>query len=179
MKILIKEQLQLMLLENNFNISKIQSKKLVQLGLPNFGDEVKVSSFLKKNLLSIIKLPNTITLYRVVFLKNKNSLNKNEVGTHYVLKRDELEKSHQQGSHVGGGEPFILTVKAPTSLIDIYTTLENRVLFPHENEISLLNKGLGAKITNIEPFKESNFLDDDLYGDDDIYGDDTYYDDSY
>ena len=106
-------------------------------------------------------LPQTLTLYRVVYVDDEGQINQIEVGSHYVLKRRELESSHYQGSHVGGGSPLILTVKADKSLIDVQTTINNRVKYPHEKEVTLKNKGVGAKIIKVEPFESS---DEDLIG---------------
>ena len=97
-------------------------------------------------------LPEIITLYRVIYVENKNDINQNQPGSHYVLKKRDLESSHYQGSHVGGGEPLLLTVKANKSLIDFTETINNRINYPHEKEITLKNKGLGAKIIKVEPF---------------------------
>jgi mRNA-degrading endonuclease RelE of RelBE toxin-antitoxin system len=107
------------------------------------------------------KLPENITLYRVLYVKNEGDINKKQPGSHYVMKKRDLERSHYQKSHVGGGEPLLITVKANKSMIDREETIKNRINYPHENEITLKNKGLGAKIIKIEPF-ESN--DEDLIG---------------
>ncbi len=106
-------------------------------------------------------LPSVLTLYRVVYVDDESQINQSEVGTHYVLNRRDLERSHYQGSHVGGGQPFILTVKADKNLVDAKTTLSNRIKYPHEKEISLKNKGVGAKIVKVEPFISN---DEDLIG---------------
>jgi len=172
MIVFIKESLRVKLLENSMGIKPLQVKELIDLGMRTaFSDKDIAKDFLKQNLEIVDRLPNTLTLHRVVFLKNKKDLNYNEVGTHYVINRRELEQSHNQASHVGGGKPYMLTVKAPKKLVDVMATLSNKMQHPHENEISLLNQGFGAKIINIEVFKTSNDVDFEM-DDYDEYDDD-------
>lgn len=123
---------------------------------------------LSNTLNKIKSLPNELTLYRVVFVDDPKQINNKEVGSHYVDNRGDLERSHSQSSHVGGGKPFILTVKAPKGLLDVKATIENKMLYPHENEVTLKNKGVGAKIVKVEPF-ETN--DEDLIGTPDDFAD--------
>jgi len=106
-------------------------------------------------------LPQTIKLYRVVYVEDESQINQKQVGSHYMLNKVDLERSHYQGSHVGGGQPLILTVKADKNLIDTKATLNHRIKYPHEKEITLRNKGLGATIINVEPFISN---DEDLIG---------------
>lgn len=106
-------------------------------------------------------LPNVIKLYRVVYVEDESQINQKQVGSHYMLNKLDLERSHYQDTHVGVGQPFLLTVKADKSLIDIKDTLEHRIKYPHEKEITLRNKGLGAKIIKVEPFISN---DEDLIG---------------
>jgi hypothetical protein len=65
------------------------------------------------------------------------------------MNRKELVKSHQFATGVGD-KTFLLSVIANKSQIDNKETLNNRVLYPHENEITLKNKGKGVKIVNIK-----------------------------
>jgi hypothetical protein len=57
--------------------------------------------------------------------------------------------SHQFATGVGD-KTFLLSVIANKSQIDKKETLNNRALFPHENEITLKNKGKGVKIISIK-----------------------------
>lgn len=98
----------------------------------------------------------------MVFVDDVNKIDKINIGGHYVSKMRDLEQSHHQISHVGGGKPYVLTVKANKSLIDIPNTLANNMQYPHENEITLKDKGYGAEIINIEPFKGGS--EDELLG---------------
>ncbi len=170
MKAFIKESLRKALLSEKIELNSTEVKKLVNLGINDFFEgESMAKKHLAKVISSINKLPNLVTLYRVVFLNNKKDLNTNQLGSHYVLSRNGLEQSHHQISHVGGGRPYILTVKAQKSLIDVQNTLMNRMKYPHENEITLSNKGAGAQLIRIEEFNPGDDDDDLVFNDFDEY----------
>jgi hypothetical protein len=112
-----------------------------------FGDDI----------LSKLKaLPSELKLYRVVFLEDKNDLDVNTLGSHYSLSKEVLSASHSDVPHNGAkGKPYMLTVVVPKSSIDVLETIKNRELYPHEEEITLKNKGVGGKVIKIEPFKST------------------------
>ena len=116
----------------------------------------------KADVLNYIKsLPETIKLYRVVFLEKESDLDSTYPGSHYVLSKNILLSSHSDVPHSGAeGKPYLLTVKAPKALIDVETTVSNRIAYPHEQEITLLDKGNGASIIKIEPFKANDEFED-------------------
>jgi hypothetical protein len=137
--------------------------ELISLGVKSaFETEELAAEHLDNLMSSINSLPQSLKLYRVVFVDDPKQIDQVNVGSHYVMKMGDLEQSHHQISHVGGGQPYILTVKADKTLIDIPTTLSNNMQYPHENEITLKNKGKGAKIVKVEPFQETG--EDDLLG---------------
>jgi hypothetical protein len=103
-------------------------------------------------------LPDMITLYRVVFVDSPEEIDRVKIGKHYVLKKSELESSHYAQSHVGKGEPYMLIVKAPKSIVDVEETMKNNVLYPHEKEITLKNDGVGANIVLVKPFQPSETM---------------------
>lgn len=145
-------------------------------------DDLDVNkSHLKKLINDFKKLPNTLTLYRVVFLENKNQLNQQELGSHYVLNKNDLSGSHYSQPHLNSkGQPFILTVKAPKSNIDMVETFKTNMQFPNEKEITLKNKGMGSKLISIKPFNSKSYDIGNGFDDDDYYGnDDYYYNDDY
>jgi hypothetical protein len=128
--------------------------------------ENKYSEILKQNVKVLKSLPNEMTLYRVVFLKDKNSLNQNNLGSHYVLNKKDLDGSHYTDPHMNAdGNPFILTVKADKNEIDYEATLKHNMQYPNEKELTLKNKGAGAKLVNIIPFQSKSF---DLNTSDDL-----------
>jgi hypothetical protein len=122
-------------------------------------DDSEMSQELLNNLKYTLKrLPSTVTLYRVVFLKSKEDLNQMELGSHYVLDKNDLDGSHYSGSKYGAnGSPFILQVKVSKNDIDYNTTIITNMKYPHEKEITLKNKGQNAKLINISPFQSNNY----------------------
>lgn len=103
-------------------------------------------------------LPEDVILYRVVFLDSVSDLNKVKPGTHYVLNKESLLKNHYLmdivSSHSTGEKPYLITIKVNKSKIDVPTTIDNNLRYPNEEEISLKNKGSGAKVIEIKEIKK-------------------------
>jgi hypothetical protein len=94
-------------------------------------------------------LPKKMTLYRIVFADFPKDVNLDEPGSHYALDRKELMSSH--GYLQGYGEhKYLIKVHANKSQMDVKDTLHNRVLYPHENEITLKDKGKGVEIQSLQ-----------------------------
>ena len=94
-------------------------------------------------------LPSRLTLYRLIFADDVRDINVEEPGSHYALDRKELMDSH--GWLEGYGEnKYLLTIHAKKSQVEVKDTLRNRVLYPHENEITLKDKGKGVEILSIQ-----------------------------
>ena len=97
-------------------------------------------------------LPDTITLYRLLYIDADKEINKEELGDHYSTDKKELLYNHyNKGSIYGGhwGDPVLLTVKIKKEQIDIFNTLHNNIMYPHEQEITLKNKGKGSKLIDV------------------------------
>jgi hypothetical protein len=94
-------------------------------------------------------LPDELKLFRIVLADDKKDIDLDKPGSHYGMNRKGLVNSHQFATGVGD-KTFLLTVIANKSLIDKKETLHNRALYPHENEITLKNKGKGIKILSIK-----------------------------
>jgi len=147
-------------------------KKFIKIGMEaGFNDEKAAMAHYNKSLKELNSLPENITLYRVVFLNNPKDVNSTLIGSHYVLNKRDLENSHQEISHVGGGKAYILTVKVNKDLIDFEKTLINRMEYQHEKEITLINGGKGAKLVKVAPFVASKNYDDMIGVDGDFAGD--------
>ena len=98
-------------------------------------------------------LPDTITLYRLLYLNEEEDINKEELGDHYSdNKKELLYNHHNKGSIYSdyGENPILLTVKIKKDQIDIFNTLHNNIMYPHEQEITLKNKGKGTELVDIE-----------------------------
>lgn len=99
------------------------------------------------------RLESPLTLYRIICSDYKEEINLSKVGSHYSLNKNNLLKNHyRRGSIAGdcrGEKVFLISVSAEKSMIDIMETLSNNILYPHEEEITLKNEGVGTKIINI------------------------------
>ena len=97
-------------------------------------------------------LPDTIILYRLLYIDEDKEINKEELGDHYSTNKEELlYNHHNKGSIYGGhwGDPVLLTVKIKKDQIDIFNTLHNNIMYPHEQEITLKNKGKGSELIDV------------------------------
>ena len=97
-------------------------------------------------------LPDTITLYRLLYLTEEEKINKEELGDHYSdNKKELLYNHHNKGSIYGdyGENAILLTVKVNKDQIDILNTLHNNIMYPHEQEITLKDKGKGTTLIDI------------------------------
>lgn len=98
-------------------------------------------------------LPEKIILYRLLYIDDDNIINREELGGHYTQEKESLLHNHySKGSIYGGhwGNPVLLTVEADKDQIDILNTLHNNILYPHEEEITLKNKGRGVEFIKVE-----------------------------
>jgi hypothetical protein len=122
-----------------------------------FDDKHSAKIHLEHILKIIDKLPKEVILYRIVYLDSPSDLNKLKPGTHYVLNKKSLLKNHYLTdivySHSTRGEPYLITVKIDKDKVDIPLTIDNNLRYPNEEEISLKNKGSGAKIIDLKKIK--------------------------
>lgn len=98
-------------------------------------------------------LPPTIILYRLLYVDDENNINREELGDHYTPVKKELLYNHNnKGSIYGGhwGHPILLTVEVVKDQINVFTTIHNNILYPHEQEITLKDGGRGVKILKVE-----------------------------
>jgi hypothetical protein len=49
-----------------------------------------------------------------------------------------------------GEHKYLITVHAKKSQMDVQDTLHNRVLYPHENEVTLKEKGKGSEVQSLQ-----------------------------
>jgi len=100
------------------------------------------------------KLPNTITLYRLVFSDTQEEIDTQYPGYHYTRKKKDLLDNHYFQSYRDssiGENPYIIKVKIQKQMIDFYESIKNNILYLGEKEITLKDKGFGAKIIEIMP----------------------------
>lgn len=99
-------------------------------------------------------LPEVVTLYRILYFDNEDdikNMNTAEPGSHYSMDRENLIKSR---SFMPNKFYYILKVQAPKKLIDVEETIRINREYPMEKEITLKNKGKGAKIISATPLKK-------------------------
>jgi hypothetical protein len=128
---------------------EVNKKRLLKLLTTDMGiDKSDAEKELEYYLEKVKNLPDELTLYRVLNVDKKEDINKEQLGSHYSDKKKDLMSSHY---FVDGGEEnyFLVTVKAKKSMVDIMATLENNILYPNENEVTLKNKGKGVDIISI------------------------------
>jgi len=101
---------------------------------------------------NIENLPEEIKLYRIVHVDDKKDIDINKLGNHFSTNKKELINNHSFADGVGDLS-FLITVLSPKKLVDIEQTIYNNVLYPHENEITLKNKGKGVKVMSIKKIR--------------------------
>ena len=110
----------------------------------------------ENNLLEILDwlngLPQETILYRLLYVDDDEKIDKEFLGDHYTPNKKELLYNHyNKGSIYGGneGHPVLIKVKINKEQIDIFNTIHNNINFPHEEEITLKNKGKNVKIIDV------------------------------
>lgn len=156
MKIFLNENQYKTLFENSATKTKLKGLKPMGVYMKaafdsGYDEESMAKMQINKFLNRLTNLPEIVTLYRVVFVEDESKIDHINIGEHYGVNERNLLASHYRQSHVGGGNPFLLTVKADRNLVNFHETLLNNIIYPHENEITLKNNGRGANIVKIKP----------------------------
>lgn len=116
-------------------------------------DEEEAKEVLNDIIDSVKNLPEEIKLFRIIHVDNKEDINTEQLGSHYSTNKKDLLNSHSFADGIGD-QSFLITVLSPKKLVDVGETIYNNVLYPHENEVTLKNKGKGVKIVSIRKIKE-------------------------
>jgi len=140
--------------ESTQDLTGDEHKSLLQ-SFGDMGTPPEIASEELGELITWVKdLPEELFLYRVLYLDDENKINYDELGSHYSQDRTDLINNHyNRGSiygHGQGEDAYLITVKVPKSEVDVMETLNNNILYPHEKEITLKDKGRGAKYLDIE-----------------------------
>lgn len=142
-----------------YKINKDKVKKFINIALESgFHDEESAQEHLEDIIKNFNNLPDPVRLYRIIFLSKKSDLNRDELGSHYVLNKQKLIRDHYDKmlydySKFENSKPYILTVECNKSQIDFDETISNNLMYPHEEEITLKNKGKGVNVISLEEFK--------------------------
>lgn len=94
-------------------------------------------------------LPKNLTLYRIIRADEFRDINLKELGSHYSENKEDLLRNYEFSTGVGD-KVFLFTVKVPSRFVDIQQTMENNILYPNENEITLMNQGKNVKVVQVE-----------------------------
>lgn len=106
--------------------------------------------FIKNKIKELIELQkqSSITLYRVVYIKNPDKLNKTNFGHHYVSDTEDfheemLDYLYQNARKIDKTldeeDLYLIEIETPTSNIDYYETMRTFALHPFENEVTIRN----------------------------------------
>ena len=142
-----------------YKVTKSKFNSFIEYALKGgFHDEESAKEHLEDIINLYNGLPDTVRLYRLIFLGKESDLNKEELGSHYVLSRKMLISSHYDKmlydySKSQNAKPYILTVDVPKSKIDFDETIKNNLMYPHEQEITIKNKGRGIEAISLDLLK--------------------------
>ena len=115
-------------------------------------DEEEAKEVLNDIIDSVKSLPEEIKLFRIIHVDNEEDINTEQLGSHYSTNKKDLLNSHSFADGVGD-QSFLITILTPKKLVDVGETVYNNVLYPHENEVTLKNKGKGVKIVSIKKIR--------------------------
>ena len=138
--------------ENYVRFTEDNTSDLIEdLMSMGFDRETSIHEF--NELVSIYEnLPNTMVLYRLVFSDSQEEIDTQYPGYHYTRKKKDLLDNHYFQSYRDsstGENPYIIKVRIQKQMIDFYESIKNNILYPGEKEITLKDKGFGAKIVEI------------------------------
>jgi hypothetical protein len=141
----------------NFNQFVNESKDVDVFGhklsvlLDMIDDQVdNPKQFIKNKINELLQLQKqaSITLYRVVYIKNPDKLNKTNFGHHYVSDTEDFheemldylyQNARKLDKSLDEEDVYLVEVETPTSNIDYYETMRTFALHPFENEITIKN----------------------------------------
>lgn len=113
----------------------------------NYGDEdrAKEDYFWYLNTIGNMN-ENGGTLYRIVFLKNIDDLNKDDLGEHWSLDKDFSRTYENIKDQEEGMKPYIIIGKFEPNSIDIEQSLKSFSQLPDEQEVNIKKKPIDFKI---------------------------------
>jgi len=123
---------------------------------------VEPKELLDNKIESLKELENEqkIVLYRLVFSKNKNDINVDKIGHHFVGDIDDFHddmlnylyyNAKRENKKIKKSDLWLIKLKTISSNIDFYETILTFSLHPNENEITIKNDKL-IKIISIDKF---------------------------
>jgi hypothetical protein len=130
---------------NKFDFSTINKQYLVNNADGFFRDTEAALNHLEEQI-DTLENTNEIEVYRVIFVKDIESINVAELGNHWTPYLNDIDdqfidylKNECNGETIPG-DTYIISAKYSIDSIDIPTTLMQNMLNPDENEIFIDNK---------------------------------------
>lgn len=118
-------------------------------GTEGYNDEDEAFDDFKDKINDYKSLPNPVKLYRVVGVKDKELIRKDELGEHWTPYKWNLDGDMllSIGYEIWDDEtiPYVIEALVPHSEIDVIQTIIQNLAFPNEHEINLKNKGKNIK----------------------------------
>jgi hypothetical protein len=137
-------------------LSEIIDKKELILALKTMDfNQKEAEKELKYHLNRVKNLPEMVKGYRILRVNNKKDINLDEIGSHFAKNKADLLSNHSYLTGLGE-KYYLITAKIPKNDIDLEETIKNNILYPHENEITVKNKGKNVKIVKIEEINTEN-----------------------
>lgn len=100
-------------------------------------------------------LPKVVKGYRILQVDSEKNINFNEIGSHFAKNKQELLQNHSYLTGLGE-KYYLISAEIPKNEINLDETIQNNILYPHENEITVKNNGKNVKIIKIEEIKVEN-----------------------
>ena len=127
-------------------------------------DEDDFNDHFEEIVTTLNNLSDEIELHRIVFLKDISELNIVDLGSHWVQDISTIQDSsfqkylqHECNGETIEGTPFIISAKFKSSDVDLELNINQFMLNPNEEEITLKNKS--QSIGNIKVFDCANNID--------------------
>jgi len=135
------------------NLSKILNKEtlseivnfLKERGLDN--DEIRFGINNATNLLKDV--PKKFKIYRIISLNNPSELDKDKLGSHWTLSKENLLESYRI---MDEKNYCLVTANVSEERVDIRKSFELNAEFPNEMEILIDNDGKNLDVISIECF---------------------------
>ena len=107
-----------------------------------------------------IQRRSKIALYRVVYIKNIEDLDKKKLGNHYVTDTGDFHaqmldylyrNAWKADKTLKEDDLYLIEIETPTSNIDYHETIRTNMKHPFESEITILNDKL-VKVKKVSKF---------------------------
>jgi len=137
-------------------LSEIIDKKglILALKMMDFSEK-EAKNELNYHLNRVKNLPEMVKGYRILRVNDKKDINLDKIGSHFSENKVDLLSNHSYLTGLGE-KYYLITAKIPKNDIDLEETIKNNILYPHENEITVKNKGKNVKIVKIEEINTEN-----------------------